>query len=271
MTSAAEALGILLGALRSEASHEAIIGASTVQAWPDGLLSALTSERLLVSFDAAEIVVCPGCQESCIMECKWIGDEEDQPFLLCNKPQQYGLIELDAGLRNQWTTSRRQVAAFVGHQLGVRIKTFDNASGRTSYGLSRRLGVLLSLEFQDAARLRIGDDAYDLVDMLLFERESIGIDQVLVARLAADARRPADGGKRYQPSSARREAKKSMTALRDLSIQDAADEIVRDGPPMKKAAVVDKLLEDPRFENMSRGRLERLFVIRKKLRRKNFA
>jgi hypothetical protein len=205
-----DVLAMILDAVSRDGSRETIVGTSMVATWPEGLLIALERASLLVRIDDATVVECPGCHESCIVECAATGSQDDSSFVICNQAQAFGLIELEATFRHQWATSRRQVARFVAQQLSLRIKSFDMDSGRMTFGLHRGLGVPLSLEFGETACLLIGDATCDLIDLLTLQGNSISVDRELIGRLSAQA---VPGGKRHQHSIAKRTLRKARTDI----------------------------------------------------------
>ena len=172
MTALANALGPVLNSLGREAVDEVIIGFPTIADWADGFLAGCLQARLFMVADQASTLVCPGCQESCITEV--IGSDLDNgPFIFCDQPHAHGRIEFEKLFLDQWKCSRRLVAVFVAHELGQRIARFDDLSGRTEFGLNRSLGVKVTLEFNKTAILLIGDQAYELIDLLCFSGKRI--------------------------------------------------------------------------------------------------
>lgn len=263
MTMVQEALAPVFRTLGEGRSDEILFGRSTTEYWPDGFLEATLKVRIAETAEQARIAECPGCSKACLMEHAQLEHEADRGVIACNQPEAHGLIEVSTSSLDQWRSSRALLAVFVGHELGMPIKERDEISGRARYGLIKRLGALVSLEFRAAATLIIGDDPYELVDLLGWTGGRICIDQELLKRLALVTNETVVGGKRQQRSRSKQLIKRRMTELRDLSLQAAADELFKSDGHMLKDKAVRELRKNPLFKDMTAARVKRLFVKQK--------
>jgi hypothetical protein len=258
------ALAPVFRALGEGHRDETEIDRNTLDLWPGGLLEALLAAKVALAAPPPESVQCPGCSKACLRP--YIPPDRAQgrrARVVCDQPEDLGLIELSSESLLRWLVSRQQITAFVAHEIGARVVDQDEFSGRTRFGLVKRLATLCTLEFRKSPTLLIGDDTYELVDLLTWTGRKICIDQELLRALAVTAKQTRLGGKRQQQSTANRVSKRRRTELRDQCIQDTADEIIVRDRSLRKAEVVDALRRMPLFENVSRSRLARLFIMRR--------
>ena len=191
-------------------------GPSAIDGWANGLLEGLRQAGIVTSAEFSPSTICPGCTRACVMEIKFIdvaGQSESCAYVVCDKIEDYGLIEFDHASLQQWRFSRAGVVEFVAKDLGLHAKNSDRALNRVQFGTSRQLRRTVSLEFGDTAQINIGNDRHALTDVLIWDGRRVRLNWELLHSVADQATETYSGGKRYQPSTAKRESGKRRTEL----------------------------------------------------------
>ena len=221
---------------RVGARHDAavLISEEELLQWPAEAVTAMRSHRLLVRARPAAAVVCPGCEEDCVMpvQTRPAGPRVSAPFIVCDKRSDINRVALTSERVNQWKCDAEAIARFVVGHLGLR------RSGRRSDGPGLlHLGVtagdtqrqMLCLRTHEDVALMAGDATAPLADLVDFDRGNYAIDANAVRQLI-DSTTTADP--RYTPSTARREARKPDTQARYESWRAAYRTLKKRRPKM---------------------------------------
>ena len=109
---------------RVGARHDAavLISEEEVRQWPADAVSAMKSHRLLTRARPATTVVCPGCEEDCVMPVQTMpaGPQGSAPFILCDKRSDINRVALTSERVNQWKCDAAAIARFVGPSVSCR-------------------------------------------------------------------------------------------------------------------------------------------------------
>ena len=190
-----------------------LISEEEVRQWPGDAVSAMKSDRLLTRARPATTVVCPGCEEDCVMPVQTMpaGPRGSAPFIVCDKRSDINRVAPTSERVNQWKCDAAAIARFVARRLGLRRSGRQaNRSGMLEIGLAagdtRR--QMLCLRTHEDVALMAGDATVPLADLVDFDRGDYAIDANAVRQLI-DSTTTADP--RYTPSTVRREARKLDT------------------------------------------------------------
>ena len=211
-----DALVELVGRVGARHGAAVLISEEEVRQWPADAVSAMKSHRLLTRARPATTVVCPGCEEDCVMPVQTMpaGPRSSTPFIVCDKRSDINRVAVASERVAQWKCDAEAIARFVVGYLGLR------RSGRRSDGSGLlHLGVaagdtqrqLLCLRMNGDVTLVAADTAVRLVDLVDFGHGAYALDTDSIRQLV-DSATTADP--RYTPSTARREARKLDTQAR---------------------------------------------------------
>ena len=200
---------------RVGARHDAtvLISEEELLQWPAEAVTAMRSHRLLVRARPAAAVVCPGCEEDCVMPVQTMpaGPRSATPFIVCDKRSDINRVALTSERVNQWKCDAAAIARFVARRLGLRRGGRRAArSGMLEIGLAAgdtRRQMLCLRTYEDVA-LTAGDAAVPLADLVDFGHGAYALDIDAIRRLV-DSATTADP--HYTPSTTRREARKLDT------------------------------------------------------------
>ena len=99
-----------------------LISEEEVRQWPADAVSAIKSHGLLTRTRPATTVVCPGCEEDCVMPVQTMpaGPRGSAPFIVCDKRSDINRVALTSERVNQWKCDAAAIARFVARRLGLR-------------------------------------------------------------------------------------------------------------------------------------------------------
>lgn len=195
---------------------------NTVQQWPVDALERMLETGILTTAKPAQSIECQGCENRCFMEVHLLSGEDKKParaFVVCDDPEkheQMGRIEIPLERLQQWKVTALQLTKVIAGLVGIECKAEDR------HGLSNiRIGMVkgkngrrwLSLN-KTPLTLEINDHHLPLEEVLFFEDAALAIDRMRIDQLIDKA--PGSDGKKYKPSTEKREAGKRKTeAMRE--------------------------------------------------------
>lgn len=189
------------------------ISGEELRQWPATAVGAMKAQTLLVPARPAVSVVCPGCEEDCVMPVQTIprANGPAASFIVCDKRSDINRVSVSAARLSQWRCDAEAVCTFIAASLGLRRS--DQAptdSGVVPIGMAtgKTRSQLLCLRADGELTLVAGDQAMPLADLVRFDDGRYSVDPSTIGRLA-DAATTADP--RYTPSRARRETRKLDT------------------------------------------------------------
>ena len=194
-----------------------IIGWRGVQSWPDGALEKLLELGIMVSAAKAQSLVCGGCEQECFMNVLTQASKHKKTtraFIVCDDAEiqsQIGRIEIPLEQLQQWQCSAKQIAKVIADLLNIKDK-IEQKSGQNNI----RIGMLqgskgrrwLSLNTQPLS-LEVNGYTVPIEEILFFEGTQLTIDQWRINELVNS--NPRNIGKKYTPSTDKREASKRKT------------------------------------------------------------
>ncbi len=230
---------------RVGARHDAtvLISEEELLQWPAEAVTAMRSHRLLVRARPAAAVVCPGCEEDCVMPVQTMpaGPRGSAPFIICDRRSDINRVALPSERVNQWKCDAAEIARFVARRLGLRFGGRQaNRPGMLEIGLAAgdTQRQMLCLRPHEDVALMAGDATLPLADLVDFDRGDYVIDANAVRQLI-DSTRTADP--RYTPSTARREARKLDTQARYESWRAVYRTVKKRHPMMSDAWYARKI------------------------------
>jgi hypothetical protein len=225
-------LAELLNRLEASRGVAVHIGGGELSEWPANAVAALKSARLLVKTRPASSIVCPGCERECTKSVEVYPAEDGRParaYIYCDEPEDMGRIEVEPGTLEQWRITGGTLAGAMAQLLG-----FTKPPEQDSTGKWWALGLLKGNEHKGAIKfaaengvaLYVAGHTVPLTEILSLDNNGLTMDRSELQRLVD---KPAHtlGAPAYEPSIARREARKLDTQQRYGAWRKAAKELRR--------------------------------------------
>ena len=208
-----EALLELLERVGASRDAAALVSEEELSRWPAEAVRGLKSQKLLVKASPAVSVVCPGCEQECVMPVHTPPAEAGAAtsFVVCDKRDDINRVAVSAERLRQWRCGAEAVGAFVAQSLGLRPGSQRKAgAGLWELGLvmGKRRSQMICLRANGALELVAGQNAVPLAEVVRSGPDGYSVDGAAVRYLVDAA---TTGDSRYTPSNARREAGKLAT------------------------------------------------------------
>ena len=99
-----------------------LIGNDELVTWPAGAVAAMKSHGLIDKASPAGSVVCPGCEEQCVMPVmKRMGPSgQTGMYVICDKRDDTSTVAIEPERLKMWRCRIENLCRFVGGQLGLR-------------------------------------------------------------------------------------------------------------------------------------------------------
>jgi hypothetical protein len=208
-----EALLELLARVGASKVAAALVSEDELSRWPAEAVGELKSQKLLVKASPAVSVVCPGCEQECVMPV-YTPPTATGPaasFVVCDKRDDINRVVVSAERLRQWRCGAEAVGAFVAQSLGLRA---DNrrktGAGLWELGLvtGKKRSQMVCLKANGAVEFLVGENVVSLAELVRFGVEGYSVDCVAIRQLVDAA---TTGDSRHTPNNARREARKLET------------------------------------------------------------
>ena len=208
-----DALIELLERVGAQHGAAVLISEAELQRWPPEAVSALRAHQFLTRARPASTVVCPGCEEHCVMPVETIpgGPSGPAQFIVCDKDIDINRVDITPDQLRQWKCDAAAIARFVARCLGLhRSGRRPARSGILEIGLAAgdTRCQMLCLRTDGDATLVVSDATVPLAELVDFDGDAYTLDTDTIRQLV-DSATTADP--RYTPSTDRREARKLDT------------------------------------------------------------
>ena len=116
-----DALIELLERVGAQHGAAVLISEAELQRWPPEAVSALRAHQFLTRARPASTVVCPGCEEHCVMPVETIpgGPSGPAQFIVCDKDIDINRVDITPDQLRQWKCDAAAIARFVARCLGL--------------------------------------------------------------------------------------------------------------------------------------------------------
>ena len=259
------ALASMFRTIAKARGNEIFVDHDEIAHWPAGLLDAVYKQGLLAIAPGAQSTICPGCARACIMEIARV-EVDDAPapanFVVCDKPENYGLIEIDRHALDQWCMTRERIETCLARELRLHVRSRDGARDRIRFGTSAQFRKPITLEFAATAELLIGDERFDLVDLILWDESGLKVDRQLIQHLIDTTSESQSGSKAYQRSKRLQVLRREVTAYRDNLLQIRAVHLKRAHPLWTKPRIARELKKSAHFADVTVQRITRIIRTR---------
>ena len=205
-----DALLELLERVGASRGAAALVSEEELNRWPAEAVRELKAQKLLVKASSATTVVCPGCEQECVMQV-YAMPESGPPFTICDKRDDINRVEIPTERMRQWRCGAEAVGTFVAQSLGLR------ADSQRKIGAGQwELGVVMGKSRSQMVCLRVGErlelvagqNAVPLAGLVGYGSSGYSVVDNAVRQLVDAATM---GDHRYTPNNVRREARKLDT------------------------------------------------------------
>lgn len=204
----------LLSRLGASNGAAVLVSEEELSHWPATAVKAMKSQKLLLRARPAASVVCPGCEQECVMPVHTLplGPRGPASFIVCDKRDDINRVAVAAERLTQWRCDPDALCGFAAENLGLR--RLEKPSGcaeklwEIGIATGDRRKQMLCLKADGELVLVAGDNAVPFSEYVSYRNGKYSLDQAMI-HLQVDAATTADS--RYRPSNTRREARKLDT------------------------------------------------------------
>jgi len=208
-----DALLELLERVGASRDAAALVSDEELSRWPAEALRQVKFQTLLVKASPAVSVICPGCEQECVMPVHTPPAEAGTAasFVVCDKRDDINRVAVSAERLRQWRCGAEAVGAFIVRSLGLRPERQRKAgAGLWELGpvTGKKCSQMLRLRATGTLELVAGNNAVPLSEVVRCGTEGYSVDGEAIRQLVDAA---TTGDSRYTPSSIRREVGKLNT------------------------------------------------------------
>lgn len=198
---------------RLDSQGDGIIAWEQIREWPQEAVEIFQNAGWIKTGVPVKSVLCPGCEENCFMPVhasSTMHGKSVLAFVACDRRDDMGRIRIPPDYLQQWQVTENQIARWLGAKLGIRNKPKKNKTTQTiqigSLRGNKKAGCL-ELASTAPVSLKVSEHSLPLNEIIYFESNQLQIDRNAILNMV-DRSPPSN---RYQPSNARREARKLDT------------------------------------------------------------
>jgi hypothetical protein len=199
-----DALAEFLSRIGSASDGSIFIAEEELRRWPAKALAALKSVGFLIEATPASSVVCPGCEQQCVMLVHVPPGSGANAFVVCDKRNDINRVAVEIDGLARWRGSGEAVAALLAKLLGLRWRGGVSAqSRRWEVGMfkTRKRSSHLVLTADGELKLTLAGHTVALSDVLSLGDEGFMVDKGMLSELADD---PVSGGGDRESASQRK-------------------------------------------------------------------
>jgi len=183
-----DALCELLARLGASKGTAVLISEEELSRWPAAAIRAMKSQNLLVKGRPAANVVCPGCEQECVMPVHMLTHETRDPaaFIVCDKRSDINRVPVPIRRLEQWRVSAISITELITGLLGLRRPDPSNtAIGRLEVGLLKggKGSSHMVLLADGRLTLTLAGHSIGLADVLTLEDSGFKLDKQTLIRL----------------------------------------------------------------------------------------
>jgi len=200
----------------------ALLSADELSQWPGEAVTAMKAQKLIIMARPAASLVCPGCEEACVMPVHTISTPAGElaPFIVCNRRDDISRVPASVAHLEQWQTSGDSIAGLLADLLSLRrSNTGGSFAGRWEVGVFRgakHTGHLVLLAGEKLT-LTLSGHSIALAEVLALEGGGFKVDKRRLARLVDQ---PVAGAGDVESAEQRRQRlKRRMNELRTKGVK----------------------------------------------------
>jgi len=212
-----DAIFELLARMGATSGVAVFVSEEELSHWPVAAIKAMKSQKLLAKTRPAASVVCPGCEQECVMPVHTppAGPRGAASFIVCDKRSDINRVAVAAERLTQWRCDMNALCGFVAQSLGLHRRHQSKARAERHCELweigiatGEKRKQMLCLKADGELTLVAGNNAVPLSEFIGYDNGKYSLDQAMIRQLV-DSVTTADN--RYTPTNTRREARKLNT------------------------------------------------------------
>ena len=225
----------LLERLGTSSAKAVFINEEELTGWPVEAVAAFKTQKLLIKAKPAKSTICPGCERECVMPVHIIPAKENLParaFISCDTRSDISRVTVFIAKLNQWQCTIDSVREFVVSSLKLRQSNQHTDKPNLiniGIGKGNKRSQMLGLEVGGSLSLIAGNSRLPLIELIEYYDGTYFLDVAMIRQLV-DSATTAD--KRYTPSNAKREVRKSNTQALHESWQKEFRKLKKKHPNM---------------------------------------
>ena len=178
----------LLARVGASGGAAVLISEEELSHWPATAVKAMQSQKLLAKARPAASVVCPGCEQECVMPVHTLpaGTRAAESFIVCDKRDDINRVAVPIRRLVQWRCDADAIANLITGLLGLRRPDSSDApAGRWEIGMFKgaKLSSHLVLLADNRLTLNLAGYSIALADVLTLESDGIKLDKRMLVRL----------------------------------------------------------------------------------------
>lgn len=238
-----EAFAEVLAGVAANAHGYADVSDAQLRTWPSEAVVAMKSQGILRAARPATSVVCPGCEESCLMPVNTIHESgyDRASFVVCDKRDDINRVTLSADSIRQWRSDVEAVRRFVIETLRIRRtgeKSLDRGFALIGLVRGKRRTQMLAFRTSEPSSLVVGELTVPVPDLVTFSGGKFCLNTDEIQRLV-DLSSTSDA--RHVPSTARRNARRLDTEALYLSWRKAYRVLKKQNPGQSNSWCAKKI------------------------------
>jgi hypothetical protein len=237
-----DALIELVARLGARSGAVVLVTDDELSRWPDAAVAAMKSQRMLTKARPAVSVVCPGCEQECVMPVNTPprASGSAASFIVSD----INRVPVSAARLTQWRCDAEAVCSFIAESLGVRRSDQRPAAGVLNIGIASgdKRRQMLCLKADGVVALLVGNSAVPLAEFIGYDDGAYSLDGAAIRQLV-DSVTTADP--RYTPRNARRAVRKLDTQAMYQSWQKAYRDLKKRRPTMSDVSYARQIAKLP--------------------------
>jgi hypothetical protein len=249
----------LLARLGAGNGAAVLVSEEELSHWPLAAVEAMKSQKLLVKARPAATVVCPGCEQECVMPVHTLppGPSGPASFIVCDKRDDINRVAVAVERLTQWRCDTDALCGFAAQSL--RLRRSERRSARAELweigiATGHKRSQMLCLKADGELSLVAGNNAVPFSEFVSYRNGLYSLDQAMI-RLQVDAATTADS--RYTPTNARRETRKLDTQARRESWRKAYRGLKRTHPKMSDVWYAQRIAKMDIAEGRDAGTIKK--------------
>lgn len=165
-----------------------------LQQWPQAAVAVCQSAELILRASPATSAVCSGCERACCMPVEFQDDETGSPvvppiaFVVCDKRQDIGRVEVAIGALVQWRTSGQMLGDVLARLLGMERGAAATNEGRhwrigQVLGKKHRSPLVLHVSGLEGPALTLAGHTVPVAEVLTISKNTLALDVAALVRL----------------------------------------------------------------------------------------
>lgn len=184
-----DTLSELLTRLGASKGAAVLVNEEELKGWPVESVKAMKGAKLLVKAQPASGVVCPGCEQQCVMPVHTLVDKaggHPRSFVVCDKREDINRVDVALEQMEQWQFTGTALADLLAGLLELRrADTGDGSAGRWEIGVLKgaKGSSHLVLLADGGLRLKVAGYSVEVSEILTLESKKIKADKRALVRL----------------------------------------------------------------------------------------